>query len=317
MESRRVGGSGLTVSAVGLGTMTWGRDTDEHEAAEQLRAFLDAGGTLLDTAATYADGAAEELIGSLFADAVDRDEVVLSSKAGVRDGRVDASRRSLLDTLDASLARLGTDHLDLWLVGAPDPATPVRETISALREAVRSGRTRYVGLSNFPAWQLARMATLLEADDTFCTAAQMEYSLLERGIEREVLPAARELGVGVLAWSPLGRGVLSGKYRRSVPADSRAASPHLRGFVDPYLTLEARGVVEAVATAADGLGRSPVEVALAWARDVDGIASAIVGARTPAQLRGTLAGVDLELPDQIRAVLDEVTAPSFGYPERR
>ncbi|TDE90359.1 aldo/keto reductase [Occultella glacieicola] len=317
MESRQVGGSGLTVSAVGLGTMTWGRDTDEHEAAEQLRVFLDAGGTLLDTAATYADGAAEELIGALLADTVDRDEVVLCSKAGVRDGRVDASRRSLLDTLDASLARLGTDHLDLWLVGAPDPTTPVRETISALREAVRSGRTRYVGLSNFPAWQVARMATLLEADDTFCTAAQMEYSLLERGIEREVLPAARELGVGVLAWSPLGRGVLSGKYRRSVPADSRAASPHLRGFVDPYLTLEARGVVEAVATAADGLGRAPVEVALAWARDVDGVASAIVGARTPAQLRGTLAAVDLALPDQIRAVLDEVTAPSYGYPERR
>lgn len=312
-----MGSSGLRVSSVGLGTMTWGRDTDEHEAAEQLRAFLDAGGTLVDTAATYGDGAAEEVIGSLLAETMDRDEIVLCSKSGVRGGRIDSSRGALLDSLEESLARLGTDHLDLWLVHAPDPGTPLRETVSALRHAVRTGRTRYVGLSNFPAWQIATAAAQLEEDETFLTAAQMEYSLLQRGIEREVVPAAQALGVGILAWSPLGRGVLSGKYRRSVPADSRAASPHLRGFVEPYLTQEARGVVEAVATAAEGLGRSPVEVALAWARDAEGIASAIVGARTPAQLRGSLAAADLELPREIRTVLDEVTAPSWGYPERR
>ncbi|HLS13714.1 MAG TPA: aldo/keto reductase [Beutenbergiaceae bacterium] len=321
MEFRRVGSSGLQVSTIGLGTLTWGRDTDEHEAEEQLRAFLEAGGTLLDTAATYGEGSAEEVIGSLLGQTIDRDEVVLCSKAGVRtsagDTRIDASRGVLLDTLDASLARLGTDHLDLWLVQAPDGHTPLRETLSALRQAVRTGRARYVGLSNFPGWQLARAATLLDSDETFLTAAQMEYSLLQRGIERELLPAARTCGVGVLAWSPLGRGVLSGKYRRSVPADSRGASPHLRGFVEPYLTGSARSVVEAVATAAEGLGRAPVEVALAWARDVEGVASAVVGARTPAQLRGSLAAVDLELPDQIRQVLSEVTAPDLGYPERR
>src|SRR5690625_375146 len=321
MEFRRVGSSGLQVSTIGLGTLTWGRDTDEHEAEEQLRAFLEAGGTLLDTAATYGEGSAEEVIGSLLGQTIDRDEVVLCSKAGVRtsagDTRIDASRGVLLDTLDASLARLGTDHLDLWLVQAPDGHTPLRETLSALRQAVRTGRARYVGLSNFPGWQLARAATLLDSDETFLTAAQMEYSLLQRGIERELLPAARTCGVGVLAWSPLGRGVLSGKYRRSVPADSRGASPHLRGFVEPYLTGSARSVVEAVATTAEGLGRAPVEVALAWARDVEGVASAVVGARTPAQLRGSLAAVDLELPDQIRQVLSEVTAPDLGYPERR
>lgn len=316
-----MGSSGLQVSTIGLGTLTWGRDTDEHEAEEQLRAFLEAGGTLLDTAATYGEGAAEEVIGSLLGETVDRDEVVLCSKAGVRTSagstRIDASRGVLLDTLDASLDRLGTDHLDLWLVQAPDGHTPLRETLSALRQAVRTGRARYVGLSNFPGWQLARAATLLESDETFLTAAQMEYSLLQRGIERELLPAAQTCGVGVLAWSPLGRGVLSGKYRRSVPADSRGASPHLRGFVEPYLTGSARSVVEAVATAAEGLGRAPVEVALAWARDVAGVASAIVGARTPAQLRGSLAAADLDLPEQIRQVLSEVTAPELGYPERR
>jgi aryl-alcohol dehydrogenase-like predicted oxidoreductase len=300
--------------------MTWGRDTDEHEASEQLTAFLDAGGTLLDTAAAYADGAAEELVGALLGTAVAREDVVVCTKAGARRSRtgrvIDASRRSLLDTLDASLARLGTDHVDLWLVQAPDPATPLPETLSALRHAVATGRARYVGLSNHPGWAVARAATLLEADGTGLTAVEAEYSLLQRGIEREVVPACRELGVGVLAWSPLGRGVLTGKYRRSIPADSRAASPHLRGFVDPYLTEEAHGVVEAVVTAAEGLGRAPLEVALAWVRDGAGVASAVVGARTAAQLRGSLAAGGLRLPPAIRAALDDVTSPGLGYPER-
>ncbi|WP_089772524.1 aldo/keto reductase [Ruania alba] len=317
MEIRRVGTSGLRVSSVALGTMTWGRDTDEHEAAEQLKVFLEEGGTLLDTAATYSGGVAEEVIGAMLGQVADRDEVVICSKAGVRDGRVDASRGALLDGLDATLARLGTDHLDLWLVQAPDPGTPLSETVSALTYAVRSGRTRYVGLSNHPAWQTARVATLLEAEKVPMTGVEMEYSLLQRGVERELLPAAQDLGIGLLAWSPAGRGVLSGKYRRSVPADSRAASPHLRGFVEPYLNDRARGVVEAVATAADGLGRAPIEVALAWVRDAPGVASAVVGARTPAQLRGTLAADDLQLPEEIRTALDEVTEPATGYPERR
>ncbi len=320
MEQRRVGASGLRVSSVGLGTMTWGRDTDEHEAAEQLEAFLDVGGTFLDTASSYGDGASEALIGALVGTAVAREDVVLCTKAGARRRRagrsVDASRANLLDTLDASLARLGTDHLDLWLVHAPDHETPLGETLSALRLAVSSGRTRYVGLANHPAWTTARAATLLEADGTGLAAVEMEYSLLQRGVEREVMPACEALGVGLLAWSPLGRGVLTGKYRRSIPADSRAASPHLRGFVGPYLTDEAHGVVEAGVTAADGLGRAPLEVALAWVRDAPGVASAVVGARTAAQLRGSLAADDLDLPDAIRAALDDVTAPGAGYPER-
>lgn len=315
-----MGSTGLRVSALGLGTMTWGRDTDEHEASEQLQAFLDAGGTLLDTAASYADGAAEELIGGLLGTAVSREDVVLCTKAGGRRTRtgavVDASRRTLLDTLDASLARLGTDRVDLWLVHAPDAGTPLAETLSAARFAVATGRARYVGLSNYPAWAIARAATLLEADGTGLAAVEMEYSLLQRGVEREVSPACDALGVGLLAWSPLGRGVLTAKYRRSIPADSRAASPHLRRFVEPYLTEEAQGVVEAVATAADGLGRTPLEVALAWVRDAPGVASAVVGARTPAQLRGSLTASDLTLPAPIRAALDDVTDPGAGYPER-
>jgi len=315
-----VGRTGLRVSELGLGTMTWGRDTDDLDAAEQLRDFVDAGGSLVDTAATYGDGDAERLIGSLLDGKVDRDELVLCTKGGVRAGRsgarVDASRAGLLADLDASLARLGTDHVDLFLVACPDPATPLAETVSALRLAVSSGRARYVGLSNHPGWASARAATLLEADGTGLSALELEYSLLQRGAERDVVPAADALGLGLLAWSPLGRGVLTGKYRRAIPADSRAASAHLAAFVDPYLDAAASSVVEAVATAADGLGRAPLEVALAWLLARDPVASAIVGARTPAQLRASLAVVDLDLPGEVHAALDDVSAPAIGYPER-
>jgi len=320
MEQRQLGRTGLRVSHLGLGTLTWSRDTDEHDAAEQLRDFAEAGGTLVDTSASYADGGAEELLGSLLGRVVPRDEVVLCTKAGVRrtpqGGVVDASRGALLDGLDASLRRLGTDHVDLFLVQTPDPRTPLTETVSALRRAVDSGRARYVGLSNHAGWQVARAATLL-GDDPGLAAVEAEYSLLQRGIEREVLPAAADLGVGVLAWSPLGRGVLTGKYRRTVPADSRAASPHLAGFVEPYLGSVAAAVVEAVVIAADGLGRAPLEVALAWLRVRAQVASAVVGARTPAQLRASLAAEDVELPPEILRALDEVSAPATGYPERR
>lgn len=319
MEQLHLGRTGLRVSRLGLGTMTWSRDTDEHEASEQLRDFVDAGGTLVDTSASYADGGAEQLIGTLLGDVVRRDEVVLCTKAGVRrtsaGGVVDASRGGLLDSLDASLSRLRTDHVDLWLVQTPDPRTPLDETATALRLAVSSGRARYVGLSNHAGWQVARVATLLERDPGLA-AVEVEYSLLQRGVEREVVPAAAALGLGVLAWSPLGRGVLTGKYRRTIPADSRAASPHLAGFVEPYLSRDAAAVVEAVATAASGLERTPLEVALAWLAGRPGVSSSIVGARTAAQLRGSLGAHDLVLPDELRRALDEVSAPGIGYPER-
>ena len=319
MEERLLGRTGLRVSSLGLGTLTWSRDTDADEAGQQLRDFVDAGGTLIDTAASYADGAAEELIGSLMDSVVPRDDLVLCTKGGVRrtaDGGVlDGSRGALLTSLDQSLARLGTDHVDLWLVQAPDPRTPLAETAGALRQALSSGRARYVGLSNHAGWQTARVATLLEPEEHLA-AVEVEYSLLQRGVEREVVPAAADLGCGVMAWSPLGRGVLTGKYRRSVPADSRAASAHLAGFVEPYLGRESAPVVEALATAADGLGVTALEVALAWVLGRPQVSCAIVGARTARQLRPALE-LDLELPGAITAALDEVSAPALGYPERR
>jgi aryl-alcohol dehydrogenase-like predicted oxidoreductase len=320
VEETLVGRSGLRVSRLGLGTLTWGRDTDEHEAADQLKQFADAGGTLVDTAASYGEGAAEELLGSLLGTLVPRSDLVLCTKAGVsrRAGvrRLDTSRRALLADLDESLQRLATDHVDLWLVHAWSDEAPLEETLSALQHAVSSGRARYVGFSNYSGWQTARAATLLQQAGGAGVATQVEYSLVQRGVEREVAPAAQALGLGLLAWSPLGRGALTGKYRAGTPADSRGASPHLSEFVGQYLDAAGRRVVDAVVTAADGLGCSPVEVALAWVRDRPGVASVLVGARTAAQLRASLASEEVELPPQITAVLDEVSAPVVAYPER-
>ncbi len=319
MLERPLGSTGLRTSTLGLGTLTWGRDTDGDDAATLLRDFVDAGGTLVDTAASYGQGAAEELLGELIGPVVAREEVLVCTKAGIRrtadGGTVDASRGTLLSGLDSSLRRLGTDHVDLWLVQSPDPGTPLEETVGALRYALDSGRARYVGLSNHPGWQTARAASLLEPAHALA-AVEVEYSLLERGVEREVLPAAAALGVGVLAWSPLGRGVLTGKYRRTVPADSRAASAHLAGFVAPYLDAGSAAVVEALVTAAEGLERSPLEVALGWVLSRPQVAAAVVGPRTPAQLATALAAAT-QLPEAIVSALDEVTAPAIGYPERR
>jgi len=288
--------------------MTWGRGTEPDAATEQLHDFLDAGGTLVDTSAAYAGGDSERMLGELLQGSAARDEVVLCTKGGR-----DASRRGLLADLDASLERLGTDHVDLFLVACPDAGTPHEETASALRLAVTSGRARYVGLSNHPGWASARFASLL--DDVGLTAHSVEYSLVQRGVEREVRPAASALGMGLLAWSPLGRGVLTGKYRRTVPADSRAASVHMATFVEPYLTGRAPAIVEAVAIAAQGLGRSAGEVSLAWLLARESVASAVVGARTPGQLRQSLAAAELELPDEVHGALDDVSAIDLGYPE--
>jgi len=314
MQQRSVGATGLKVSRLGLGTMTWGRDTDEHEARDQLIGFAEAGGTLVDTAAGYGDGASEELIGTLIGDVVARDEVVLATKAGIhrRTGErvTDTSRGSLLTTLDASLRRLRVDHVDLWQVHVWTDETPVEETLSALDLAVASGRASYVGISNYTGWQTAQAATWQRAvpGRVPLASTQVEYSLLNRHVEHEVVPAAQALGLGILPWSPLGRGVLTGKYRTGTPSDSRAATEHFAGFVGAYLDERGRGIVEAVSRAADGLGWSPLEVALVWVRDRVGVTAPIVGARTAAQLKGALGIEELTLPPEIVDALDDVSA---------
>lgn len=318
MEQRHLGRTGLRVSRLGLGTMTWGRDTDEADAGDQLKTFLDAGGTLVDTADVYAEGESEALLGRLIEGI--RSDVVIATKAVSvphSPRRFDASRGHLLSALDASLTRLGTDYVDLWQLHAYDDHTPIEETLSALDAAVTSGKARYVGVSNYSGWQLAAAASWQRAvpGRAHLASAQMEYSLLQRGVEREVAPAALALGIGLLPWSPLGRGVLTGKYRTGIPADSRGASDRYGGFVEPYLDGAARRIVDAVATASDGLGVAPVEVALAWVRDRPGVTAPIVGARTAAQLRGALMAEELALPQTIREALDDVSMPQLGYPD--
>ena len=307
MELRRAGNHGLNLSRIGLGTMTWGRDTDESEAAEQCRIYIEAGGNFIDTAAVYGSGDSERVVGGLIGALFKRGEVVIATKAGIsiNDGirTVNTSRGALLSELDASLKRLGTDYVDLWQVHTWDDQTPIDDTLSALETAYQSGKSRYVGVSNYSGWQIAYSAIKAPI-----ATIQNEYSLLNRDPEREILPACDHLGIGFLAWSPLGRGVLTGKYRNGIPSDSRAASAHFANFVEGFLNDKSRTIVEAVQVAADGLGYSPTEVALSWVRDSFGVTSAIVGARTAAQLRGSIRAEEISLPDIVRQALNEISA---------
>ena len=306
-----MGNSGLLVSQFSLGTMTWGRDTDIHEARDQFNLYYEAGGRFIDTADVYSDGVSEEIVGEFCRE---RTDVLVSSKAGsVRTNRRrDASRSHLLNALDASLRRLRKTHIDVWHIHAWDPYTPIEETLSAAEHAIDSGKVRYLGISNYSGWQLTGAAL---GSNYPIISAQMEYSLLQRGIEREVVPATQDLGVGIMAWSPLGRGVLTGKYRHGTPADSRAATSHFAAFITPYLNERSRAIVDATCTAAEGLGLSPIDVALAWVSARPQVSSAVSGARTAAQLRVVLNAVNAQLPPEIHEALDEVSAIERGYPD--
>lgn len=314
MELRRAGRSGLSLSRLALGTMTWGRDTDTHEAADQARAFIDAGGNYLDSASHYGDGDAERVIGGLIGTLFKREDVVISTKAGSAyiDGSLvtDNSRTSLMSSLDKSLTRLGTNYVDIWMIQSWDSGAQLEDALSALDWAYTSGRARYVGISNFNGWQSARAISLQEANSSKApiTVMQNEFSLLNRKVEEDSLQCSRNLESGFIAWSPLGRGVLTGKYRNGIPADSRAATPHFAPFIEPYLNDRSRRVVEAVTVAAQGLGYSPLEVALAWVRDFPGVTSSVVGARTAAQLQGILKSEEIQLPEVVRNALNEVSA---------
>jgi aryl-alcohol dehydrogenase-like predicted oxidoreductase len=311
MLTRRLGATGLSVSRLALGTMAWGTRTAPEDARDLLTTFRAAGGTLLDTAHGYAGGLAEDLVGD-FLEGPDRDEVVIVTKSGIsRAGGervVDCSRRTMLHQLDLSLRRMRTDHVDVWLAHTWDPDTPLEETVGALVTAWQSGRARYVGVSNHVGWQAARTMSLLGSAGVPLAANSVEYSLVERRPERELVDAAQALGFGLLPWSPLGRGVLGGRYRGGVSADSRLASEEFSRFAGRHVGEHTRGVVDAVRTAAEGLGVPPALVALAWVRDRPGVTAPVIGPRTTGQLAALLQSEDLELPAQIVDALDEVSA---------
>jgi len=299
------------VSRLALGTMAWGVSTPIEEARDQLKTYLAAGGDFVDTAYSYGNGASEEALGAMLDDLVPREDLVICTKAGIsrRAGTrvVDTSRRTLMHQLETSLKRIGTPYVDLWLVHTWSDDTPLEETLSALEWAVTSGRARYVGVSNYSGWQAAHAATLMSQSRIPLVANEIEYSLLNRLPEDELAAASQALGFGLLPWSPLGRGVLTGKYRHGIPADSRAASRDFSGLAGLNLTEESGQIVDAVAIAAHGMNVSPAEIALTWVRDRPGVVAPIVGARTTAQLRTALSSEDLELPTELVEALNDVS----------
>lgn len=307
-----MGDSGLSVGRLGLGTMTWGTDTSPSHARTMLRDFVTAGGDLVDTAPAYGGGRAEMLLGQYLASDLRRDDLTIATKAGFgthggRD-RVDTSRRALLDDLSDSLRRLRTGYVDIWQVHAWGEA-PLDETLAALDQAVNAGMARYAGVCNYIGWQIGTAAAWQRSvpGRNRLVSGQIEYSLLARRAEVEVLPALAHHGMGLFPWSPLGRGVLTGKYRRHIPGDSRGGRDSLAWFVEPYLDIRSRAVVDAVAAAADGLGLTCAQVALLWVRDAPGVTAPLLGARTPDQLGELLAAETRRLPEQITSALDDVT----------
>ncbi|MFI1990253.1 aldo/keto reductase [Actinoplanes sp. NPDC020271] len=323
MLYRTLGRSGLRVSRAALGTMNFGLDpqapTPEAEARRIVGAFLDAGLNLIDTADVYRGGTSEEIVGRAIAHR--RDEVVLATKAGGPRGTGPndrgLSRAHLTRALDASLRRLGTDYIDLYQCHMPDPDTPADETMAVLDEFVRSGKVRYAGCSNYTAAGIvaAQWAAERHGGSAF-VSLQANYSLIARSIEAEILPVCRSHGIGVLAYSPLGSGVLAGRYRRgdAPEAGSRLAewaampSAMVRAWVDGLLTDRHFDVADEVTAAARTLGTSSAAIALAWIAGRDDIAAVVLGPRSTGHLAAALDGLDQRLPAEIRARLDDVSA---------
>ena len=324
MEYRRLGASDLQVSSLGLGTMTFGHETDEAEAHRQLSTFVAHGGTFIDTADVYTRGASESIIGSWLAAERMRDQVVLATKArfAMSDDPHDrgAGRRHLMAAVDASLERLGVDHVDLYQVHGWDPDTPLDETLEALDTIVASGRALHVGWSNVTGWQLQRIVDRAEAGGWAPPiTVQPQYNLLDRTIELEVMPAALATGLGILPWSPLGGGWLTGKYRSDVrPAGAtRLGEDPARG-VEAYDTRNVARtweILEAVEDLANRREATMAQVAIAWVHARPGVSSVLLGARTEEQLLDTLGAVHLELTPGEQAALTEVSAPGIpAYP---
>jgi aryl-alcohol dehydrogenase-like predicted oxidoreductase len=327
MEYRNLGGGGAAVSHLALGTMTFGGETDRDGAFTQLDTFLEAGGTLVDTADVYTGGTSEEIIGAWLADrpADVTERVVLATKgrfptSGEPNG-VGLSRRHLTRALDASLARLGVDAVDLYQVHAWDPWTPIEETLSALDSFVQAGKVHYVGLSNFTGWQLQKAVDTADAMGlTRPVTLQPQYSLLVREIEWEIIPAAEENGLGLLPWSPLGGGWLSGKYQRdTVPTGATRLGENPERGVERYAGRNAQqrtwDVIDALQRIAEARGVSMAQVSLAWLAAQPVVSSIILGARTTEQLTDNLGSAAVELEPAELAALDEASDPNpADYP---
>lgn len=326
MDYRTLGASGAVVSTYALGTMTFGAEATEEQSHAILDRYVAAGGNFIDTADVYSAGVSEEIIGRWLAARPDaRDSVVIASKGrfpmGAAPNDVGTSRRHLTRALDDSLRRLGVDHIDLYQLHAWDPITPLEESLRFLDDAVRSGKIGYYGFSNFLGWQLTKAVHLARAHGwNPPVTLQPQYSLLVREIESEIVPASLDAGIGLLPWSPLGGGWLSGKYRRDqAPQGATRLGENPKRGMEAW---EARNadprtweIVDAVHAIAEAHNVSDAQVALAWLAEQPAVTSVILGARNVEQLEDNLAAAGLELSDDELARLDEVSAPRVGvYP---
>ncbi len=325
MEYRQLGHSGLRVSALTLGTMTFGGRghwtrvgaTEVDTATRQVDMCLDAGVNLIDTADVYSEGLSEEVVGKTLKGRRDRVLIATKARFAMGDGPNDAglSRHHLIRACEASLRRLGTDYIDLFQVHEWDGHTPLEETLSALDHLVDSGKVRYIGCSNYSAWHIMKALGISERKNLQrFISQQIHYSLQARDAEYELVPVALDQGVGILVWSPLAGGLLSGKYRRG--QDMPEGSRHLTDWNEPPVHDEDQlyDIVDVLVEIGEARGVSAAQVALAWTLARPGIATAVVGARTEEQLADNLGAVELTLEDDERERLDEVSAPRLMYP---
>lgn len=315
MRYRLLGNSGLKVSELALGAMTFGTETgfgvDKDESRRVYDAFRTAGGNFIDTANVYAAGTSERFLGEFMAE--ERDRLVLATKyTGPMRGRdVNAagnSRKNMMDSVHASLKRLNTDYIDLYWVHARDYLTPIDEVMRGLDDLVRQGKVLYIGVSDTPAWVVSQANTIAEFRGwSRFVGLQIRYSLVDRSVERELLPMARALDLAVTPWGVVGSGVLTGKYNKSSDADGRARQREM--VTDRSLDIAAE-----VMAVAEELGATASQVAIAWVRQGEGNIIPLVGARTLEQLEDNLGCLEVELSDAQKTRLDEVSAISPGFP---
>lgn len=323
MRYKLLGNSGLRVSELCLGTMAFGEDwgwgASKDESGRIVDAFAEAGGNFIDTADNYTNGTSERYVGELISS--DRDRWVLATKYTLSRDPSDPNgagnhRKSLVRALDASLERLGTDYVDLLWVHIWDFVTPVEEVMRALDDQVRAGKVLYLGISDTPAWIVARANTLAEQRGwTPFVALQGQYSLVERTVERDLAPMCEALDLALTAWSPLGMGVLTGKYRAGGEApteDDRLGHASMQG--NAFLTERNLRIAETVSGVADEAGATPAQVALSWLRHRPGVVIPIVGARREAQIRDSLGALNVELDDDQLARLDQESKVDLGFP---
>ena len=319
MEYRQFGRTGTRVSELCLGTMTFGNEADEATSKAIVDRFVDAGGNFVDTANVYSQGVSEEITGRAIA--AKRDRIVLATKArfamGDDTNAVGSSRRNLRAACEASLRRLGTEWIDLYQVHMWDKHTPIEETLSTLNDLVHEGKVRYIGASNFAGWHLAKAlgVSALHHWEPF-TCLQPEYSLITRDAERELLPLCRDAGLAVIPWSPLGGGVLTGKYRKGedFPAGTRGADTENPITFTYRLDDRAWNIVDAVRAAAEKTGKSAAQIALNWVLHRPGVTAPIIGARNLTQLDDNLGATGWELDDETAKSLAWASAFRLGYP---